>query len=254
MRLQSCGLLCVCKGYRAGDGKGTWSTIPGNWIVATLGIHTSQGASWVRRGVRGWPEKAHSKVKTLAFVLQLLRYVTFGNLGRDNHDPCHCPYVRSWGSLKSLRVAAVTKAGVNWFWPISLCKYDDSPCWRLLRLQVGQPIPPWSNALRPAVVLGHGCDQEYDEEPLVVRMLLVVRPGAPSSVRSLIKRRPANSSLLRPLTTNKWSVFILVPSMWKKTLTPWHGKPWCHGINIQKLLVTSASLLVTSALLVATRS
>ena len=37
MRLQSCGLLCMCKGYRAVDGKVTG-------IVATLGIYTWQGA------------------------------------------------------------------------------------------------------------------------------------------------------------------------------------------------------------------
>ena len=61
-------------------------------------------------------------------------------------------------------------------------------------------------------------------------MLLVVRPGAPSSVRSLIKRRPANSSLLRPLTTNKMKRFHPgsfdvkkdVDTLTWQTLMPWH--------------------------------
>ena len=56
MRLQSCGLLCVCRGYRAVDGKGTWSTIPGSCTIATLGLYTWQGANYTFIFKVAWTE------------------------------------------------------------------------------------------------------------------------------------------------------------------------------------------------------
>ena len=164
MRLQSCGLLCVCKGYRAVDGKGTWSAIPGNWIVATLGICTWQGASWVRRGFGGvawestlesrWCVGVHgSKVLEVFFCEE--RWLSFCSFSGSRTSYWSTDWNTVSRCISSVFQGTIFCWGYVRWTVVNACRYCESNVSRLLCTLFSRGFQPPARKAPPPCGFGH---------------------------------------------------------------------------------------------------